>query len=300
MSSQDELVTKAERLLDRLEALLSKVEEWFPNPGGKDTRLEGNGRIYRWVNRRSGGFLKPIPFHKGIELNDLVGIERQKEALVRNTRQFLKGYEANNVLLWGARGTGKSSLIRALIPAFHDEGLHLVEVAKEDLRDLPDILESISSSPSRFILFCDDLSFETHEPGFKDLKALLDGALSTASDRFLIYATSNRRHFMPEEVATTRGNGGEIHPEETVDERISLSERFGLWLPFYPFDQEVYLEIVFHWLHVFGLETFDREKAREAALQWALRRGSRSGRSAYQFARDFAGRWKMGHEQKEG
>jgi predicted AAA+ superfamily ATPase len=225
-------------------------------------------------------------------LEDLLGIERQKDALIRNTRQFLKGYEANNVLLWGARGTGKSSLIRALVPAFVREGLRLIEVGKGDLQDLPDIVEMITASPYSFILYCDDLSFGAEEPGFKDLKALLDGALSTVSNRFLIYATSNRRHFMPEEAATT-GEAREIHPEEAVDEKISLAERFGLWLPFYPFSQELYLKVVAHWLRVFGLVDVKIEEIEREALRWALARGSRSGRTAHQFAKDYAGRWKM-------
>ncbi len=291
MTDRDTLTEKAERLFERLEALLSRVEERFLGLEEDKPRRDDEARTFRWISRGPRGILRPVPFRARGRLDDLLGIARQKEALVRNTRQFLMGYEANNALLWGARGTGKSSLIRALVHAFAPEGLRLVEVGKNDLRDLPEIVEAIAASPHRFILFCDDLSFGAEEPGFKDLKALLDGALSTVSDRFLIYATSNRRHFMPEETATTE-EGREIHPEESVDEKISLSERFGLWLPFYPFSQEIYLDIVEHWLNVFGIERASEEVKREA-LRWALARGSRSGRTAYQFALDYAGSWKM-------
>ena len=298
MTDGAEILKKAEKLLDKIDALIDGVAE-FQLPLGWENGFGGDTRVFRWTRRGRRGGLKPVEFHAQVVLEDLLGIERQKATLVRNTRQFLRGYEANNVLLWGARGTGKSSLIRALVPAFSDEGLRLIEVGKEDLRDLPEIVETIGASPHRFILFCDDLSFGENEPGFKDLKALLDGSLSTVSDRFLIYATSNRRHFMPEKAETARESGGEIHPEETVDELISLSERFGLWLPFYPFSQELYLEVVAHWLKRFGVTLPRGEAVKEEALRWALARGSRSGRTARQFAKDFAGRWKMASGEKE-
>ena len=297
MSNQSEILRKAERLIDKLDALLAETERRFFSTIGESDSSVGEDRVFRWVSRGMGGFLKPVDFHARVRLEDLLGVDRQKEALVRNTRQFLRGYEANNALLWGARGTGKSSLIRALVPAFAAEGLRLIEVGKGDLRDLPDIVEAIAATSHRFILFCDDLSFGAEEPGFKDLKALLDGALSTVSDRFLIYATSNRRHFMPEEMATTE-EGKEIHPEEAVDEKISLSERFGLWLPFYSFAQEMYLEIVAHWLKVFGVTPEDEEAMKQEALRWALARGSRSGRTARQFAKDYAGRWKISVDER--
>ncbi len=292
VSDHAEILEKAERLIEKLDVLLTEAAERFSLPAGGENPAMGDGRVFRWTRRGNRGYLKPIDFRAQVHLEDLLGIDRQKETLVRNTRQFLEGYEANNALLWGARGTGKSSLIRALVPAFDDEGLRLIEVGREDLRDLPEIVEAIAASPHRFILFCDDLSFGADDPGFKDLKALLDGALSTVSDRFLIYATSNRRHFMPEEAATTEGSG-ELHPEETVDEKISLSERFGLWLPFYPFSQELYLKVVAHWLSVFGVADVKGEAIEREALRWALARGSRSGRTARQFAKDYAGRWKM-------
>jgi len=295
-----DLLEKASALMERAEKLLLKIEETFVMGDDLVDCSTKDSQLFRWVKKGSLGTLKPLLVRVGIRLEDLHGVDRQKEMLVRNTRQFLKGFEANNVLLWGARGTGKSSLIRALIPAFKGEGLRLIEVGKEDLRNLPEIVEAIANSPYRFILFCDDLSFEDGEPGFRDLKALLDGALSTASDRFLIYATSNRRHFMSEKVASTV-RGEEIHPEEAVDEKISLSDRFGLWLPFYPFSQEVYLEIVGHWLKVFGLPGEIEEEVRGEALRWAMMRGSRNGRTAWQFAKDYAGRWKMrAREAKSG
>ncbi|MBW1660347.1 MAG: ATP-binding protein [Deltaproteobacteria bacterium] len=293
----DRVSSKTDVLLDRLGNLVSRVEEIFPPVKDSNEGIDDHSRVFRWTRRGTKGFLKPVDFHARVRLEDLLGVDRQKEALVRNTRQFLRGYEANNALLWGARGTGKSSLIRALVPAFADEGLRLIEVGKGDLRDLPDIVEAIAATSHRFILFCDDLSFGAEEPGFKDLKALLDGALSTVSDRFLIYATSNRRHFMPEEMATTE-EGKEIHPEEAVDEKISLSERFGLWLPFYSFAQEMYLEIVAHWLKVFGVTPEDEEAMKQEALRWALARGSRSGRTARQFAKDYAGRWKISVDER--
>ena len=300
MSEPSEVFSKGERLLEKLDTLLSKIENKFPDIPEKDSALEGNARIFSWVRRGQQCFLKPIDFQARVHLNDLMGIDRQKRTLVRNTRQFLNGCEANNVLLWGARGTGKSSLIRALVSTFVDEGLHLIELGKDNLRDLPDIVEMITAVPSRFILFCDDLSFEADEPGFGDLKALLDGSLSTASDRFLIYATSNRRHLIPENLETTStvSTGQEIHPEEAVDTHISLSERFGLWLPFYPFSQEMYLKTVLHWLKTFNIDLLNQETIKEKALQWAMTRGSRSGRTAWQFAGDYAGRVKMALKEK--
>ena len=289
------LLKKGEALIARLEALLTRVESVFPDVDAERPDREGDNRVFRWVKEGSRGTLKPVPFEAAVLLQDLRGIDRQKETLLRNTRQFLLGYEANNVLLWGARGTGKSSLIRALVTAFADRKLHLVEVRKGHLKDLPDIVEAISAFSFRFILFCDDLSFEADEPGFGELKALLDGSMSTVSDRFLIYATSNRRHLITETLETTaaRTADREIHPEEATDGQISLSDRFGLWLPFYPFPQALYLEIVFHWLETFNITITDRDTIGKKALQWALRRGSRGGRTAWQFAKDYAGCVKM-------
>ena len=207
--------------------------------------------------------------------------------------QFVEGHPANNVLLTGARGTGKSSLIKALLNKYASRGLRVIEVEKQDLVDLPEIVELIAARPERFVLYCDDLSFEADEPGYKALKVVLDGSVAAASENCLIYATSNRRHLMPEfmsENLEAKRVDDEIHPGETVEEKISLSERFGVWVSFYPFDQDEYLAIVAQWLGYFKVSGANSDAVRHAALQWALQRGSRSGRVAWQFARDWAGR----------
>jgi predicted AAA+ superfamily ATPase len=229
-----------------------------------------------------------------IRLADLQEIDGQKERLVRNTQQFVQGRPANNVLLTGARGTGKSSLIKACLNEFAPQGLRLIEVDKTDLVDLPDLVDLVAARPERFIVFCDDLSFDEGEPGYKALKSILDGSVAQSSDNLLIYATSNRRHLLPEymkeNLSYTHTEDGEVHPGEVVEEKISLSERFGLWLSFYPFSQAEYLAIVAQWLRHFGVSERAIEAARQESLVWALERGSRSGRVAYQFARDHAGR----------
>ena len=227
-----------------------------------------------------------------IRLRDLQDVDDQKRRIDRNTRQFLAGRRANNVLLTGARGTGKSSLIKALLNEYAPQGLRLIEVDKTDLVDLPEIVDLVAGRAERFILFCDDLSFEEGEDAYKALKSVLDGSVSAVSDNVLVYATSNRRHLMPEyhdENLQARHVDGEIHPGEAVEEKISLSERFGLWISFYPFSQDEYLDIVEHWLKDFGVPKRAIAAARQQALQWALLRGSRSGRVAWQFARDYAG-----------
>ena len=277
MKDFDTVLARAEKLLERFERLL---------PGEIETDWEGTA--YRWVAKR--GLVRVIHPH-AIQMENLNGIEMQKRLVEDNTRQFVKGHPANNVLLTGARGTGKSSLVKALLNRYSSEGLRLIEVEKKDLVDLADIVEKIMGRPEKFVLFCDDLSFDQEEGGYRELKVVLDGSVSTAPDNVLVYATSNRRHLMPEfmqENLETRYLGDEIHPGETVEEKISLSERFGLWVSFHPFDQEEYLKIVGHWLDHFQVKA--RRGARKAALQWALNRGSRSGRIAWQFARDWAGR----------
>ena len=282
-SGVEGLIDRAGRLLDRLERHLP-VEVPLPD--------FTHAVAFRWRRRGGAGALVTVAHPHRIALSDLQGIEAQVSLIDANTRQFVAGTPANNVLLTGARGTGKSSVVKAVFNKYTAKGLRLIEVEKHDLVDLPDIVERVADLPYRFIVFCDDLSFDAEEPGYKALKAILDGSIAVTSDNVLVYATSNRRHLMPEfmkENLETAYVGDEIHPGETVEEKVSLSERFGLWVSFYPFDQDHYLAIARHWVGHFGIAVdaadFDRE-----ALQWALSRGSRSGRVAWHFARDYAGR----------
>lgn len=278
------------QLLARAEQVLARLEAWLPAvPPATDWDA---AIAFRWRKRDATGWIEAVPHPHKIELAHLTGIDEQKQRIEQNTRQFLAGRPANNVLLTGARGTGKSSLVKALLSEFALKGLRLIEVDKAHLVDLADIAEQLVGRRERFIVFCDDLSFETGEPGYKALKAVLDGAIAAPPDNLLIYATSNRRHLMPEymsENELTRHVGNEVHPDEAVEEKVSLSERFGLWLSFYPFDQEVYLAIVKTWLDALGVPVKDPDAMRRAALQWSLTRGARSGRVAWQFARDYAG-----------
>lgn len=281
MSSTDDILTRASTLIGRIEELL-------PRPVAPPS---WDATAFRWRKDGQRGRLEAIGHPHRLALEDLLCIDAQRAEIERNTRQFLAGRSANNVLLWGSRGTGKSSLIKALLNAYQDQGLRLIEVDKDDLLDLPDILDIIRDRPERFIVYCDDLSFEASESGYKALKAVLDGSVSAALDNLLIYATSNRRHLLPEyqsENQATRLVDGEIHHGEGVEEKISLSDRFGIWLSFYPFTQDQYLTVVRHWLQRLGADP--SPEAERVALQWALRRGSRSGRTAWQFARDWAGR----------
>ena len=255
-----------------------------------------NASIAFRYRRRSvaGSVLEPVRHVAPISLDDLVEVEPQKERLLRNTEQFVAGRAANNVLLTGARGTGKSSLIKACLNEFAPQGLRLIEVDKADLVDLPDIVDLVAERAERFIVYCDDLSFDEGEPGYKALKSILDGSVSQSSDNVLIYATSNRRHLLPEYMAENLTyqhlENGEVHPGEVVEEKISLSERFGLWISFYPFTQDEYLAIVAQWLRGLGVSEAAIEEARPESLVWALERGSRSGRVAFQFAKDYSGR----------
>ena len=249
--------------------------------------------LLRWRGSAAACRLEPVRHSRDIHLDDLLCIERQKTALQANTEQFISGYPANNALLWGPRGTGKSSLVRAIFSACRPHGLHLVEALRDDLTELHDICDELGRRAEKFIIFCDDLSFDVADPSYKTLKALLDGSVSVIPDNILIYATSNRRHLLPEYRADNLEAShidGELHHGEAVEERLSLSERFGIWLSFHPFNQEQYLQIVFHWLEHDGVTPGDREQVTTAALQWALEKGTRSGRSAVQFARDWAGK----------
>ncbi len=279
-------------LIDRAEHLLGRLEAVLPHaPAEPDWAAS---TAFRYRRRGAAGTLEPVRHVATIRLADLKEVDAQKERLVRNTAQFVAGRPANNVLLTGARGTGKSSLIKACLNAFAPQGLRLIEVDKADLVDLPDLVDLVAPRPERYVIFCDDLSFDEGEPGYKALKSILDGSVAQASDNVLIYATSNRRHLLPEymreNLTYTHTDDGEVHPGEVVEEKISLSERFGLWLSFYPFTQAEYLAIVAQWLRHFGVDEARIAAARQESLVWALERGSRSGRVAYQFARDFAGR----------
>lgn len=282
-----------ERLIDRVESLMARIESVLPQPLSAP---DWNASVaYRYRKRSSGhGALEPVKHLGTMRLADLKEIEAQKEKIRRNTAQFVSGKPANNVLLTGSRGTGKSSLIKACLNEYSAQGLRLIEVDKADLTDLPDIVDVVSGLSEKFIVFCDDLSFEEGEPGYKALKSILDGSIAAATPNVLIYATSNRRHLLPEymteNLTYTRADDGEVHPGEVVEEKISLSERFGLWVSFYPFSQDEYLTIVAQWLLSFGVSPQAIIAARPASLVWALERGSRSGRVAYQFARDYAGR----------
>ncbi|WP_312780502.1 ATP-binding protein [Acidovorax temperans] len=284
---------KFERLMERAEQLIARIESVLPQPLGAPDWSQSIAWRYR--KRSSGhGTLEPVRHVASMQLADLKEIDGQKEKIERNTLQFVQGKTANNVLLTGARGTGKSSLIKACLNAYAGQGLRLIEVDKADLTDLPDIVDVVSDRPEKFIIFCDDLSFEDGEPGYKALKSILDGSVVAATPNVLIYATSNRRHLLPEYMSENRTythtDDGEVHPGEVVEEKISLSERFGLWVSFYPFSQDEYLTIVAQWLASLGVPASAIEAARPEALVWALERGSRSGRVAYQFARDYAGR----------
>ncbi|MDR2852785.1 MAG: ATP-binding protein [Burkholderiaceae bacterium] len=280
------LIERAGQLIDRIEAILPKpltAPDWSA------------ALAWRYRKRAGGmGALEPVRHVGSIALADLKEIDAQKDKVERNTRQFVEGRPANNVLLTGARGTGKSSLIKACLSHYAPHGLRLIEVDKTDLIDLPDIVEIVAGRPEKFIIYCDDLSFEEGEAGYKALKSILDGSIAASTPNVLVYATSNRRHLLPEymkeNLSYTHTEDGEVHPGEVVEEKISLSERFGLWVSFYPFSQDEYLVIVAQWLTALGANAMQIEAARPDALVWALERGSRSGRVAYQFARDYMGR----------
>lgn len=290
----NEHIMDSEQLFVRIDKLITRLEAYFPQtpplPDWQQTLA------CRWRKQGNIGRFQPIAHPHHIRLADLQGIDAQKQQIDRNTQQFLHRQPANNVLLWGSRGTGKSSLIKALLNEYAEQGLRLIEVEKYDLMDLAEIVDQLYGRPERFLIFCDDLSFEEEDASYKALKSVLDGAINEPPENVLIYATSNRRHLLPEymkENLTARQVEGEIHHGEAVEEKISLSERFGLWVSFYPFKQDTYLMIVRYWLEALGLTTYDEEAMRQAALQWALMRGSRSGRSAWQFARDWVGQQRL-------
>jgi predicted AAA+ superfamily ATPase len=281
------LIARAEKVLERIEALLPPA---VPDPDWR--RLTAA----RWRKHGGRSYLQGVARPHAIRLDDLVAIDEQKHAIERNTRHFVAGLPANNVLLTGSRGTGKSSLVKAMLTKYAARGLRLIEVEKGDLTDLPDIADRVEGRPERFIIFCDDLTFDAGDSGYRALRVMLDGSIAGGSANLLIYATSNRRHMLPEyfsENLETKHVGEEVHPGETVEEKISLSERFGLWISFYPFGQDDYLAAVTGWLAHFGVKApgsaRDAHARTQEALQWALGRGSRSGRVAWQFAKNFAG-----------
>jgi predicted AAA+ superfamily ATPase len=293
-SGPEDMNETFERLLARAEQLMTRIESALPQPLAAPDWARAVAWRYR--KRSSGhGVLEPVRHLATLGLADLKEIDPQKEKIERNTLQFIQGKPANNVLLTGARGTGKSSLIKAILNTYAAQGLRLIEVDKADLTDLPDIVEVVADRPERFIVFCDDLSFEDGEPAYKALKSILDGSIAAPTPNLLVYATSNRRHLLPEymkdNLSYSHTDDGEVHPGEVIEEKISLSERFGLWVSFYPFSQDEYLTIVGQWLQSLGANTAMVEAARPLALIWALERGSRSGRVAYQFAQDFMGRY---------
>ncbi len=281
-----------ESLISRAESLLSRLEAVLPHPAAAPDWAASVA--FRYRKRGGSGALEPVRHVATIRLADLQEVDGQKDRLLRNTAQFVAGRPANNVLLTGARGTGKSSLIKACLNEYSGRGLRLIEVDKADLVDLPDLVDLVSARPERFIIFCDDLSFDEGEAGYKALKSMLDGSVAQSSDNVLIYATSNRRHLLPEymkeNLSYQHTDDGEVHPGEVVEEKISLSERFGMWISFYPFSQDEYLAIVAQWLRSFGVDEDAITAARQESLVWSLERGSRSGRVAFQFAKDYAGR----------
>ncbi|GFM50972.1 ATP-binding protein [Pseudomonas capsici] len=278
---------RADAVLARLEPLLPAVRE----PLDWSATLAA-----RWVREGRSGYLLPLEVSLDMRLSDLIGVDRQRDQLGRNTRQFIDGLPANHALLWGSRGTGKSSLIRALLAEYADSGLRLIEIERDHLGDLPRVVEQLQKLPQRFVLFCDDLSFESGEGDYRVLKSVLDGSLEQAPDNVLLYATSNRRHLVPEKESDNENwkhVEGELHPSEAVEDKIALSDRFGLWLSFYPFTQEHFLNVVEHWITQLaqkaGLTWQRDEELDKAAVRWATGRGNRNGRCAYQFARYWVG-----------
>ena len=285
----------SKHFLETLTRIADALERMAPPP--HDTPDFSACVAARWRVSGSHKYLETVQHVHHMEADWLIGVEAQHDLIDRNTAQFVSGKPANNVLLTGSRGTGKSSLVKAMLARYSPQGLRLIEVEKEHLNDMPDIVDLIANEPYRFVLFCDDLSFDTGDGSYKALKAILDGSIAAATPNVLLYATSNRRHLLPEyfhENEETKYVGEEVHFGESIEEKVSLSERFGLWISFYPFSQDEYLIAVKSWVGLLGASVPPEATAREIfdrdALSWALQRGSRSGRVAYQFARDFAGR----------
>ncbi|WP_341523130.1 ATP-binding protein [Pseudomonas sp. G.S.17] len=280
--------------LERADAVLARLEPLLPAP--REAVDWNRSLAARWVREGRSGYLMPLEVSLDMRLSDLIGVDLQREQLGRNTRQFIDGLPANHALLWGSRGTGKSSLIRALLAEYAQAGLRLIEIERDHLGDLPRVVEQLQKLPQRFVLFCDDLSFEAGESDYRVLKSVLDGSLEQAPDNVLLYATSNRRHLVPEKEsdnANWKHVDGELHPSEAVEDKIALSDRFGLWLSFYPFTQEHYLNVVEHWItqlaQAASLSWQRDAELDKLAIRWATGRGNRNGRCAYQFARYWVG-----------
>jgi predicted AAA+ superfamily ATPase len=286
--------SRLDAFLERADAVLARLEPLLPAP--REAVDWSRSLAARWVREGRSGYLMPLEVSLDMRLSDLIGVDLQREQLGRNTRQFIDGLPANHALLWGSRGTGKSSLIRALLAEYAPSGLRLIEIERDHLGDLPRVVELLQKLPQRFVLFCDDLSFESGESDYRVLKSVLDGSLEQAPDNVLLYATSNRRHLVPEKEsdnANWKHVDGELHPSEAVEDKIALSDRFGLWLSFYPFTQEHFLNVVEHWITQLalaaGLAWQRDEELDKLAIRWATGRGNRNGRCAYQFARYWVG-----------
>ena len=292
MENWDRIIDKMDRLLDKAEGVLCAVS---PSPT-IDPGIFENYVAFRWVKWKDTGTIVPVEHPHLFDLDNLVGVDMARDELIRNTSQFVEGYPANNVLLWGERGTGKSSCVKGLLRIFAPMGMRLIEVQKNDLLSLTEIVRSLREIPFRFVMFCDDLSFDEGEISYRELKAVLEGGIEQRPENVLLYATSNRRHLMPEPMDDNLGR--EIHPEEAVSEKLSLADRFGLNLSFYPFSQDIYLAVVEHYAEKMGLP-IDKETLRADALRWALSKGQRSGRTARQFIDDLAGRLKV-RERTDG
>ena len=286
-SNLDAFLQRAEAVLARLEPLL---------PAQREPIEWQQCLAARWQREGRTGYLMPLQVSLEMRLSDLIGVDNQRDQLARNTKQFLDGLPANHALLWGSRGTGKSSIIRALLAEYGSAGLRLIEIERDHLADLPRVVEQLQGLPQRFVLFCDDLSFEAGESDYRVLKSVLDGSLEQAPENVLLYATSNRRHLVPEKESDNENwkhVDGELHPNEAVEDKIALSDRFGLWLSFYPFTQDHFLSVVEHWIDVLAAKAglqWQRDEALDIlAVRWATGRGNRNGRCAYQFARYWVG-----------
>lgn len=280
-------------LLKRLESILERIEPLLPPP--PHAYDFANYSAFRWVKSHIGpyGYLEAIRNPNKINFSAIRCSEKQIKTIKANTLQFIKGYPANNVLLTGSKGTGKSSLVKACLNEYQSRGLKLIEIDSDNLSVLPSLLKQLENEPYKFIIFCDDLSFEENDPSYKSLKAILDGSLISPANNVLIYATSNRRHLLPEYMHENIVHGGEIHRSEAMEEKISLSERFGLWLSFYPFSQKEYIEIIKSWLNHYAPQIPYTEKMEREAIQFSLQRGSRSGRVAEQFVRNYIGQHQL-------